>query len=229
MDKRIFIYGAGGHSKVIISMLRLLNWDIVGLIDDNVPAGTIVSGVKVLGSADQLDELRSQGITNAVNSIGGIGNYSIRWNVFERLREMNFTLPALVHPAAFVEDTAVLADGVQVLAQSYVSSDCSIGLGSLINSGVIISHDSEIGRCVNMSPGALAAGCVKVEDYAQIGMGATINMGVRIGSAAIIGNSAVVKVDVPAGGKVHAGAIWPSSSEHGHADPEAFPHFRKFA
>ena len=229
MDKRIFIYGAGGHAKVIISMLRLLDWEIVGMVDDNVPAGTIVSGVKVLGSADLLSDLRAQGICNAVNSIGGIGNYTIRWNVFQRLRELDFYFPTFVHPAAFVEDSAVLADGVQILAQSYVSAGCSIGFGSLINSGVIISHDTEAGVCVNMSPGALVGGNVKVADYAQIGMGAAVNLGVRIGSAAIIGNSAVVKSDVPAGGRVHAGAIWPPSLEHGHADPGTNPHLHKFA
>ena len=228
MDKRIIIYGAGGHAKVIVSMLRLLDWEIAGLIDDKVPAGTIVSGVEVLGTADKLDELRSQGISNAVNSIGGIGNYAIRWNIFERLRGLNFNFPTLVHPSAFVEDTAKLADGVQILAQSYVSSDCSIGFGSLINSGVIMSHDTEAGLCVNMSPGAMVAGTVKVADYAQIGMGATIDLGLRIGSGAIIGNSAVVKADVPAGGRVHAGAIWPTSFEHGHAEPDTNPHIRKF-
>ena len=229
MDKRIIVYGAGGHAKVIISMLRLMDWEIAGLIDDNVPADTIVSGVKVLGGADLLSDLRSQGISNVINSVGGIGNYTIRWNIFQRLREMDFTFPTFVHPSAFVEDTAVLSEGVQVLAQSYVSSESTIGFGSLINSGVIISHDTEAGLCVNMSPGAMIAGTVKVADFAQIGMGATINLGVRIGSGAIIGNSAVVKADVPAGGRVHAGAIWPSSSDHGHADPEANPHIRKFA
>ena len=229
MDKRIFVYGAGGHSKVVISLLRLQNWEIVGLVDDQVPAGTLVSGVKVLGGADVLSDLRSQGVSNVVNSIGGIGNYKVRWNVFERLRGLDFSFPTLVHPAAFVEDTAVLSDGVQILAQTYVSSECSIGFGSLINSGVVISHDTQVGMCVNMSPGALIAGAVKVDDFAQIGMGATVNIGVRIGSEARIGNSAVVKVDVPAGGRVRAGAVWPSTPDHDHADPEANSRIRKFA
>ena len=228
MDKRIIVYGAGGHAKVIISMLRLMDWEIAGLIDDNVPADTLVSGVKVLGGAGLLADLRSQGISNVVNSIGGIGDYLARWNVFQQLRELDFSFPTLVHPSAFVEDSAVLSDGVQILPQSYVSSESTIGFGTLINAGVVISHDAEIGRCVNMSPGALIAGNVKVADFAQIGMGATINIGVRIGSEARIGNSAVVKADVPAGGRVYAGAIWPSLSEHGHVDPEGAPHFRKF-
>lgn len=214
MEKRILIYGAGGHSKTVISLLRLLNWNIAGIIDDGVKAGTLVSGVPVLGSAELLPKLRSEGIVSAVNAVGGIGNYSVRWNIFERLRKLDFSFPTLIHPSAFVEDTVILEDGIQVLAQSYISSESRVGFGTLINAGVIISHDGAIGQCVNLSPGALLAGQVTVKDFAQIGMGATVNLGITVGTAARIGNSAVVKGDVPDNGRVYAGAIWPPLSTH---------------
>ena len=50
---------------------------------------------------------------------------------------------------------------------------------------------------------------IKVDDFAQIGMGVTVNIGLRIGEEARVGNSAVVKKDVPAGRLVHAREIWP--------------------
>ena len=214
MEKRILIYGAGGHSKTVISLLRLLNWNITGIMDDAVAPGTAVSGVKVLGNADLLPKLRADGVTCAVNAVGGIGNYSVRWRIFEKLRALDFSFPTLIHPSAFIEDTAVLADGIQVLAQSYISSESSIEFGTLINAGTVISHDGCIGRCVNLSPGALLAGQVTVKDFAQIGMGATVNLGVTVGTAARIGNSAVVKGDVPDNGRVYAGAVWPPLSAH---------------
>lgn len=227
MEKRVIIYGAGGHAKTVISLLRLLGWEIAGILDDIVAAGTLVSGVEVLGGAEKLFELRRAGVENAVNAVGGIGNYTVRWNIFKRLREHNFRFPTLVHPSAFVEDTVTLADGIQVLAQSYISSESVIGFGTLINAGVVVSHDGKIGQCVNLSPGALLAGAVTVEDFAQIGMGATINLGITIGSRARIGNSAVVKADVPADGRVYAGSIWPA-----HTVKPPLPHdfsFRKIA
>ena len=212
MGKRIIIYGAGGHAKTVISLLRLLDWEISGIIDDGVPAGTLISGTEVLGGAEKLNEIRSSGIENAVNAVGGIGNYTIRWNIFRRLQELEFQFPNLIHPAAFVEDTVSLSGGIQVLAQSYISSESSIGFGTLINAGVIISHDGKIGQCVNLSPGAMLAGAVTVQDFAQIGMGATINLGVTVGTRARVGNSAVVKDNVPADGRVYAGCIWPPHS-----------------
>lgn len=228
MRKRIFIYGAGGHAKTVISLLRLLDWEITGIIDDGVAAGTLVSGVKVLGTAEMLPELRSQGIENVVNAVGGIGNYTIRWNIFRRLQALDFRFPTLIHPTAFVEDTVSLADGIQVLAQSYISSESTVDFGTLINAGVIISHDGKIGKCVNLSPGAMLAGEVTVEDFAQIGMGATINLGVKVGSEARVGNSAVVKADVPAASRVYAGTVWPPVSGKTRQLPSN-PQYRKIA
>lgn len=228
MQKRIIIYGAGGHAKTVISLLRLLDWEIIGIIDDGVEKGKSVSGVQVLGGAEILQSLRSRGIVYAVNAVGGIGNYMVRWRIFRRLQEFDFQFPTLIHPSAFVEDSVTLADGIQVLAQSYISSESRVGFGTLINAGVVISHDGNIGRCVNLSPGALLAGEVTVEDFAQIGMGATINLAIKIGSAARIGNSAVVKGDVPANGRVYAGTIWPPVSGKSKILP-ADPNFRKIA
>ncbi len=227
MGKRIIIYGAGGHAKTVISLLRLLGWEIAGIIDDGVAAGTVVSGVPVLGGAEKLPGLRADGIEHAVNAVGGIGNYTVRWNIFERLRRHGFLFPNLIHPTAFVEHSVTLADGIQVLAQSYISSESSVGFGTLINAGVIISHDGKIGQCVNLSPGALLAGEVTVEDFAQIGMGTTINLGLTIGSRARVGNGATVKADVPADGRVYAGTVWPPFSGKSHIPTDR--QYRKIA
>lgn len=228
MRKRILIYGAGGHAKTVISLLRLLDWDIAGIIDDGVDAGVLISGIPVLGNADLLPKLRADGIDSAVNAVGGIGNFAVRWKIFGRLQKLDFSFPTLIHPSAFVEDTVTLADGIQVLAQSYISSESTVGFGTLINAAVVISHDGKIGKCVNLSPGALLAGEVTVEDFAQIGMGATVNLGVTVGTRARVGNSATVKADVPADGRVYAGTVWPPVSIRNH-DPQTGKNLRKIA
>ncbi|MHC1773129.1 MAG: acetyltransferase [Flexilinea sp.] len=210
MKKPILIYGAGGHAKTVIDLIRYLDdWEIVGIIDDGVKPGTTVMGVEVLGGADVLPVIKDQGVAAAVNTVGGIGNYPVRWRVFERLLKLGFEFPNLIHPTAFVEKSVSLETGIQILAKTYISSESRIGFGSLVNAGAILSHECILGRCVNLSPGALLAGNVNIKDFAQIGMGATINLGVCIGKEARVGNSAVVKADVPDQGRVYAGTTWP--------------------
>jgi acetyltransferase EpsM len=206
----IIVYGGGGHGKALIDLLRALHtYRIVGIIDDGITAGELIMGVPVLGGNERLPELYAKGIRQAVNAVGGIGNIAIRIKVFQNLAEAGFSCPAVVHPAAHVENSAYLAPGVQVFARAYVGSEARLGFGAIVNTGAIVSHDCILENFANISPGALLAGEVTIEAASLVGMGATINLRVRVGAGARIGNGATVKEDVPVKGIVRAGSIWP--------------------
>jgi acetyltransferase EpsM len=206
----IVVYGGGGHGKTLIELLRgLRTYQIAGVIDDGLAAGTQVLGLPVLGGAEALAGLYERGVRQAVNAVGGIGNLAIRLQVFRRLNEAGFVCPAVVHPRAVVEASTRLAAGVQVFALAYVGSEARVGFGGIVNTGAIISHDCLLGDYVNISPGAILAGEVQVGSGALVGMGVTVNLQVKIGAGARVGNGATVKADVPERGIVRAGAIWP--------------------
>jgi len=207
---RVIIYGGGGLSKMIIETVRATGaYQIVGVIDDSLPKGSDVIGANVLGGEDVLESLYQDGVRMAVNSVGGIGNYRVRLAVFEILAEKGFVCPTIVHPTAYIDHSATLEAGVLVLAQSYVSGKAVVGMGTLINNTVVVSHDNVLGVCTNLSPGAKLAGDVIIDDFVQIGMNATVNIGVHVGKEALIGNGATVKKDVPSGTRIYAGSIWP--------------------
>lgn len=206
----LVLFGGGGHGKTLIELVRAVgayHWEAV--VDDGLTPGSEVLGVPVVGGAEALPGLFARGIRLAVNGVGGINHPEVRLKVFEILAANGFNCPALVHPTAWVDSSARLEGGVQVLAQTYVSACAVIGYGSVLNAGVVVSHDCVIGKCVNLSPGALLAGGVRVEDFAQIGMGATINLNLTIGRGARVGNGATVKADVPPGAVVYAGSVYP--------------------
>jgi sugar O-acyltransferase (sialic acid O-acetyltransferase NeuD family) len=206
----IIVYGGGGHGKALIDLLRALHtYRIAGIIDDGIPVGETIMGVPVLGGNERLSELYAKGIRQAVNAVGGIGNITIRIKVFQNLAEAGFSCPAVVHPAAYVEDSASLAPGVQVFARAYVGSEARLGFGAIVNTGAIVSHDCILENFANISPGALLAGEVKIGAASLVGMGVTINLRVSVGAGARIGNGATVKEDVPAKGIVRAGTTWP--------------------
>lgn len=206
----LVIYGGGGHAKSLIDLIRAAGkYTIAGILDDGIPAGTRILGVNVLGGGELLPVLRHRGIFQAVNAVGGIGSITPRLAVYSRLADAGFTCVSVIHPRAFIEPTAVVADGCQVFFNAYIGSDVSVGFGVIVNTGAIVSHDCALGEYANVSPGAILAGAVQVGRTALIGMGATINLGVRIGDGARVGNSAVVKKDVPENGIVRAGAVWP--------------------
>lgn len=208
----LIVYGGGGHGKSLIELIRAQNrYQIRGVIDDGIPAGSTITGVPVIGGSEKLAELYRNGVRQSVNAVGGIGNLASRISVFQRLQEHGFICPAVVHPTAYIESSANLADGVQVFPFAYVGSEAKIGYGTIVNTGVIVSHDCTIGEYSNLSPGAILAGEVQIGSNVLVGMGVTVNLRVKIGAGARIGNGATIKSDVPEKGFVHAGTIWPAS------------------
>lgn len=206
----VVVYGGGGHGKSVVDLLRALHvYRVVGIVDDGLPAGTAILGLPVLGGAEVLADLHAQGTRLAVNAVGGIGNVGVRVRVFARLSGAGFGFPAVVHPTALVEPSAVLAPGGQVFPLAYIGSEVQVGFGAIVNTGAVVSHECWVGAYANVSPGALLAGGVRVGAGALVGMGVTVNLGVQIGEGARIGNGATVKADVPAGGVVRAGSVWP--------------------
>jgi acetyltransferase EpsM len=207
----IVIYGGGGHGKMVVDLLRARGaYRIAGFIDDGLQPGTTIMGLPVLGNGQILAELHAQGVRLAVNAVGGIGDIRVRIKIFERLVEAGFACPAVTHPSAYLDPTANLEAGAQVMAMAYVGSEARLGFGSIVNTGAIVSHDCQLGSFTIISPGAMLAGEVQVGSQALIGMGATVNLGVKIGRGARLGNGATVKTDVPEAGVVHAGTVWPA-------------------
>jgi len=207
---QVLLYGGGGHAKALIELFRQLEgYTVLGVIDDGLAPQTRILDVPVLGPGEMLAELRQSGVKLAVNAVGGIGDIMSRVRVFGRLIEAGFDFPTLVHPTAFVEESAVLQAGVQVFPHAYIGSEARVGFGAIVNTSAVVSHDCMIERYVNLAPAAVLAGGVQLGRAALVGMSVTINLAVVVGEAARIGNSAVIKADVPAGQVVRAGAVWP--------------------
>lgn len=209
-ERRLVIYGCGGHGRSLAALIRQCeDFQIVGFLDDGMAVGAEVDGLPVLGGGEKLQDLAQRGIRMAVNGVGGVGDLPSRLKVYNLLAKSGFHCPTVVHTTAFLEENAALADGIQVYPFAYIGVGVQVGFGCIINTGAIVSHDCILAPYVNLSPGATLAGGVTVGEAALIGMRATVNLNVSVGKRARIGNGATVKSDVPDGGVVPAGTIWP--------------------
>lgn len=197
-DGAIVIYGAGGHARVIVDMIREARRDleIIGIIDDADQPPEDVLGVPVVGDANRFGELRNRGVEMAALGIGAVTHNGLREELFNRLKRQEFRLPNLVHPDATVEPSVSMGRGNQIFGGAIVSSNVRLGDNGIVNSNTVVSHDCQIGDHVHLTPGALLAGNVTVGDRTVIGMGTTVYLGVDIGSEVTVTNGNHILEDI---------------------------------
>ncbi len=207
---QILVYGAGGHAKTVMEMVRAIGaFRIAGILDDDSALqGKTVLGIPVLGGRELLPELVKGGVRLAANGVGGIIDINVRVKLFTLMAGYGLAFPILKHPRATLEPSARIEDGVQVFANAYVGAEALLHECCMVNTGAVVSHDCEIGAYTHIAPGALLAGHVHVGARVLVGMGVTTMIGVTIGDGARIGNGAVLLADVPARQIVPAGKVW---------------------
>lgn len=186
MDSKIYLFGASGHSKVIVDILNLNNIKPDIIFDDNPPSD--------YHSNIMVKHANELAITETDKMFISIGDNFNRKKVVSRFR---FTTFNAIHPQAILAKSVVFGDGNCIMASAVLNPDTKIGNYCIINSGAVIEHDCVLHDFVHISPNASLAGNVKVGEGSHVGIGASVIQGIKIGKWAMIGAGAVVISDVP--------------------------------
>jgi len=198
MKTKCFIWGAGGHAKVVAEILRLRGVEVLGFIDD-VNAGrkgTEFSGASVLGGREVLGDLLSSGVKSAVV---GFGDNRLRLGIARELSERGFDLVSAVHPGATCAADVTIGEGTVVSAGAVIGPSTRIGRHSIVNTQASLDHDCVVGEGTHIGPGAIVTGAVDLGECAWIGAGAVIADHKKVGADSVVGAGAVVVKDVPPG------------------------------
>lgn len=179
----MYLYGASGHAKVIIDILKSQKKKLSGLIDDNELI-TEILGYPV-----------TQTLPDDSSLIVSIGDNKIRKKVVDKLANNKFE--TAVHSSAIVSEYSTIEEGTVVMQGAIIQSSCKVGKHCIINTGASVDHDCKIGDFVHISPQSILCGNVTIGEGTWIGAGTTIIEGVTIGKWCVIGAGSVVAKDIP--------------------------------
>lgn len=180
----MYLYGASGHAKVIIDILKANGVSIDGLVDDN-PEVEDLQGYPVFHQKE-----------NPFPLIISIGDNRIRKRISERLVGHYGNA---VHPSAIISPSALIGDGTVVMQGAIIQACAKIGKHCIVNTGASIDHECQVGDFVHISPHSTLCGNVRVGEGTWVGAGSTVIQGVNIGNWSVIGAGTVVTHDVPDG------------------------------
>jgi len=196
-ERKLYVYGASGHGKVVAEILRACGLDFEGFIDDGLAVGTRVLDRAVLGPHQFL---QGRGESSAVAL--GIGANATREHVAKRVRDMGATLFTAVHPSATISPSARLGPGTVVMAGAVVNAEALVGLGVILNTRSITEHECRVGDFAHLCPGSTLGGQAQLGQRSQLGLNASvIHLGV-VGDDVVIGAGAAVVRPVSAGSTV---------------------------
>ncbi len=184
----MLLFGAGGHARVIISILKA-NGITPKLVFDHNPAITDIYGIPV--SSHYLPSLFPED-----NVIIAIGDNTIRKKIAETV---SHRFGCVVHPSAITDLTATLETGTVVMHGAVIQAGTIVGKHVIINTRASIDHDCAIGDFVHIAPGAVLCGQVVVGDNTLIGAGSVIVPNIIIGKNCLITAGCVITQSVPDG------------------------------
>ncbi|MFN8465867.1 MAG: acetyltransferase [Caldilineaceae bacterium] len=203
--KRTFvIYGAGGLAREVAWLLKQCSaagWEasLACYIDDN-PANqnTVIHNVPVVSLEHAATTFPGAYV------VAALGSPQIRETVMQRAIASGFRPITVVHPRVVASEFITIGEGTIICAGNILTSDIVLGEHVQINLDCTIGHDVKLGDYTTLAPGVHVSGCVTTGKRVYIGTGAVIINGTSdkplvIEDDAVIGAGACVTKSVPAG------------------------------
>ena len=193
--RKLAIYGAGGHGKVIADTAVALWWQEIVFYDEAWPQHQKNSSWQVIGNYEALISQLDQFFGVLV----GIGNCVARLKMHRELSQLGAPMTTLVHPMAYVSPRTMVGLGSVVFAGGIINIDSKVGEACIINTGSTVDHDCTLGDGVHICPGANLSGGVSVGEASWLGVGSCVRHSIQIGANVMVGAGAVIVKDVPNG------------------------------
>ena len=185
---RTYIYGAGGHGKVVWDALQKSNIKCEGFIDDQVLNQWMDLPVFASSFLNDIDDIELH---------IAIGNCKMREEVFKKFK--NFKFMSISHPNAIISSSAKIEFGTFLAAGSIIGPDAKVGKHAIVNHHAVIDHDCSVGDFCHIAPHASLGGGVKVGQGVLIGAGAIVLPGIKIANYVTVGAGSVVTNDIASG------------------------------
>ena len=190
--KNLVIIGAGGvgrETALIVQQINQLDdtWNLVGFVDDNLDNfGKVINGYSVIGGIDTLELLDEDYYV-----VIAIANYKVKKSIVERLKG-KFKFATIVHPKVWIHDFMTLGEGSIIYEGAILTSNIEIGNHVIICPKCGVGHDSKVKDYVSLLWNVNVSGNDLIDEGVLMGTGSTVIQGKTIGKGATIGAGAVV-------------------------------------
>ncbi len=191
--EKIILLGGGGHCRSCIDVIEQEGrYRIAGIVERcDAIRNNQVLGYPVLGSDDDLSVLRKQ-YSFALVTVGQIKSPVLRIKLYKRLLALDFALPVIVSPKAYVSRYAEIGRGTIVMHHALVNAGAKIGQNCIVNTKALVEHDAVIGENCHIAPGAVISGGVRIGKGSFLGANSMCKENIALDEETIVGGGGIV-------------------------------------
>ena len=190
----IVIYGAGGFGREVACLIKDINkqqpsWNLLGFIDDGLPAGTGNNYGKVIGDVNFLHHY-----LKPLNVIIAIASPSLRCKISISIKNDCIKWPNIIAgDVKFIDrDHVTIGRGNLIFYSGRISCDVSIGNFNLMNSAVSFGHDVKTGDYNVFMPNTRIAGGSVIGNENFFGVNSIMLQGLVMGNKTRVGAGSVI-------------------------------------
>jgi sugar O-acyltransferase (sialic acid O-acetyltransferase NeuD family) len=199
--KDIAVFGAGGFGLEVAMLIEQINavshqWNLIGFFDDGMTKGQIINDYSVHGGIDELNAWRQP-----LGIVFALGSPVTKMTLIQKLDNTHLSFPALIHPSVIMGNSKYVSigEGSIICAGTIITTNITIGRHVVLNLACTVGHETSIGDYSAFMPTCNISGEVIIGECTYWGTGAIVINRCRVGDRATIGAGAVVVRDVPPG------------------------------
>ena len=171
---------------------RIPEWEVLGYVDKNPKLkGGRIDGLKVYRPQDLPESKRYYGICGIMDP------WLRRKIVSDEIEAKRYKLPVLIHPDTARSGDFEAGEGSIVFSGVHISFDVKIGKCVIVSLNTDLGHELRVGNYTSIMPSSTIGGNCRIGRNCIVGAGATFHQGLKIGNDSIIGIGTTIVRDVP--------------------------------
>lgn len=172
----VHIIGAGGFGREVLQYVR----DLMAAGSALAPAGFVDD--QRVGELEGLPvvKLEEAPISTDHVFIVAVGDPTARRALAERARALGCTFVTIVHPRAYVAESAVIGAGCLISPFAFIGPAARLGDHVAVNVHATVDHDATVGAFTYVAPHACVGGGGTLGEAAALGAHASLAPGATV-------------------------------------------------
>lgn len=196
MNRLVLVAASGLAREVLAVEQHLGRYDEVAMVDDDPGLwGTSVDGARVLGPIETVAEAEVGDVVVCA------GSGQVRRRLVQRLTTSGVTAGRygrVIHPSVDVPERCTVGPGTIILAGVVLTADVYLQRHVVVMPNVTLTHDDVLHDYATICAGVSLGGRVTVGEAAYVGMNASVREHLAVGADSTLGMGSVLLQNLPA-------------------------------